>query len=536
MKNLSLSLFFAYWVLFATRVFADDPFVVQPVASTNLVGSDLQLRILQVADTNYSALTFVWFYQGLPLVDSDRIYGATTDILSIRDAVLEDTGVYSAQIFADGVLIDSVSSAVYLVDDPVFQSIRQETVGPGLRLVADATGGLLSYQWTWQGQPIPGATTRILFFPNAYTDANAGYYGVQITNLLGVTGSAPPGFLLSKPALSGTYQGLYLDTNTFAQAASGSFDFTVSGSKQTFSGLIRSGPNKYSFSGKFSLAQSAEVQVQRKGATPLQLRLQLVSTNDNMRCFGTLSDGVWTADWMGRMSYYSSQNPTTMAGRYTVAFMNTNTSLTAPNGNGYGAIVVSRNGKVTFSGRTAEGTSISQTRNLAKFGDWPLWASVSRARQQLLGWVRLNPQSNPSVSGSSVWWSKTPGADPLYPDGYSLPLTAIGSVWAPPANGPVLSFLSGVSGFYGGDLNTNGIPLWLYVPVSGRNGTAFSAAKAPEKVSLSISRSTGVLSGSMVNPLTGTKLRIQGVALRQQNAARGSVLGPRGSGYFSLTP
>jgi hypothetical protein len=524
-------------LLLPSVVFAQDTFVIQPLASTNIVGDSLQLTLMQVADTNYPALTYRWFYNGVPLSYTARINVFDSfGTLTLRDVVPGDAGSYSAQIFVDGFLLKSLSAAVYVIDVPVLQSIRQETSGPGIRLVAEATGGLLSYQWTWQGQPIPGATARTLFFANAYTDANAGYYGVSVTNLLGAVASTPPGFLLAKPALAGTYQGLFYDTNSFAEGSSGFFEFTVSGSKQTFSGKIRSGRDKYSFSGKFSLAQTAEVIVPRKGKGSLQLHLQLVSTNDNMRCFGTLTDGFWNAEWMGRMNYYSSRNLTALAGRYTVAFMNTNTAAGAPNGNGYAAIVVNQSGRVTFSGRTAEGTAISQSCNLAKAGEWPLWANVDRGRQQLLGWMRLNRQVNPTVSGDRLWWSKSPGGASLYPEGYFLPVKAAGSPWNPANNAALLGFTSGVASFYGGDLVTNGIPLWDSLAVSGSRGTSFSAPKTPERVSFAIKRSTGVLSGSLVNPLTGAKLRIQGVGLPQQNAARGYFLGREGSGYFSLTP
>ncbi len=537
MKKHFLRLLLVAWCsLPAVLSAAPAPFGIQPAVSTNVVGTSLQLRLAQASVTNYPALSYRWYYNGMLLTDTARIYGTTTPTLTLRDTVLEDTGVYSADVLVSGFVLVSPTANVYIIDVPALTGIRQQTAGSGLRLIADATGGLLSYQWTWQGQNLAGATSSTLFFANAYTDANAGYYGVTVTNPLGVAQSTPPGFLLTKPALSGTYQGLFYDTNIFAEGSSGNFQFTVSGSKQTFSGKIRSGRSQYSFSGKFSLDQSAEVLVQRKGMTPLQLQLQLVSTNDNMRCFGNLTDGNWNASWMGRMNYYSSQNPTSLAGRYTVAFQNTNTSPAVPNGNGYGTIVVNSSGRVTFSGRTAEGTAISQSCNLAKFGDWPLWTSVTEGRQELMGWVQLNRQANPNVRSDSLWWSKIPGADARYAQGYFLLLTGVGSFWAPPANGPVIGFTSGTSSFFGGELVTNGIPFWDSLRVSGNKGVSFSVPNSPEQVTLSISRNTGVVSGSFRNPLTREKLKIQGVALPQQTAARGYYLGQKASGYFSLTP
>src|SRR5258705_13388553 len=102
---------------------------------------------------------------------------------------------------------------VHAVAAPSIQSLHAITAGTTVTFSANATGGLLSYQWSWQGQLIPGATNSVLTFPDAYADASAGFYSVSITNPVGATNFSGSAFLFTKPTPSGTYQGLFFDTN-----------------------------------------------------------------------------------------------------------------------------------------------------------------------------------------------------------------------------------------------------------------------------------------------------------------------------------
>jgi len=143
---------------------------------------------------------------------------------------------------------------------------------------------LLSYQWSWQGQPIPGATSSVLTFPDAYADASAGFYSLSISNPVGATNFSGTGLLFTKPtppALSG----LFFDPTNVTPESSGFFQYTLSPLKE-FLRQNHSWHQDVLFLGCFSLAHDSQVLVPRRNNTPLTLQLQLVTTNDTPRCLG----------------------------------------------------------------------------------------------------------------------------------------------------------------------------------------------------------------------------------------------------------
>ncbi len=522
--------------LLGTNVFgAETNFVVQPPISTNQVGITLMLSTVQLQDTNYPLLSFAWLRDGVPLSDDGHVTGSQTDTLLIENATLEDAGTYTAQIFLQNALLAAPTSRVHLVDAPQVTGIRQENTGGTVRLIANATGGLLSYQWMWQGQDLVGATSSALVFANPYTDASAGYYMVRVTNLLGEAISPAPGYLLTKSAPSGTYEGLFYETNQVAHDASGYFQFTLSGSKSTFSGKLQIGRSRYPFSGKISASHEASVVITRKDGRPLDLHLQLVTINDDSKCVGTLTDGVWDATVLGHLVYYSTTRPTSLARNYTLALVNTNASLAEPNGSCSARLTVSAAGKVNLSGYSATGTSLSQSRGLSRSGFFPLYVVQNKGRERTLGWLRVVNQSASSVTGDSLVWTKEPGDQKFYPNGFYLSLSAVGSTWPTDTNAK-LNFTDGVASFFGGDLFGTEYPAGDFVRVKSKDGRSFKASDAPEKVKISISRKTGILKGSLRHPATGKSLKIRGVALPQQNRARGFFLGREYSGNFTLAP
>jgi len=108
-----------------------------------------------------------------------------------------------------------------------------------------------------QGQPIPGATSSVLTFPDAYADASAGFYSLSISNPVGATNFSGTGLLFTKPTPSGTYQGLFFDPTNVTPESSGFFQYTLSASKRSFSGKIILGIKTYSFSVLFHSRMTA---------------------------------------------------------------------------------------------------------------------------------------------------------------------------------------------------------------------------------------------------------------------------------------
>jgi hypothetical protein len=56
--------------------------------------------------------------------------------------------------------------------------------GSNVELQARISGGWLKYQWSREGEPIPGATNRVLRLPNV-TESQVGQYSVTASNVVG---------------------------------------------------------------------------------------------------------------------------------------------------------------------------------------------------------------------------------------------------------------------------------------------------------------------------------------------------------------
>jgi hypothetical protein len=410
------------------------------------------------------------------------------------------------------------------------------TIGASVTFTVNATGGLLSYQWTWQQQAIPGATNSVLTFSDAYNEASAGYYSVIVTNPVGAATYSGLGLLFTKPTPSGAYQGLFFDPEAVTPDSSGFFQYKLSASKRSFSGKIFIGSSKYSFSGVFSLAHDSHVQVARRNSTPLKLDLQLVTTNNAPQVIGSLTDGTWISAVHGNRLYFSSKTPTPLAGRYTLSLLNTNIVPLVPSGSGYGSVIIKGNGTVVMAGQAGDGTAISQSCGLSRLGDWPLYTSMFKGRGRLIGWLGVSQQAGSSIQSDSVAWVKTAGSDKLYPNGFGVTLQPTGSTYVRPVAGSVLSFTNGVAAFSGGDLFSADVAVWDFVRVLVPKPNAFVAEEAVENVRLSVDRGKGIISGRFVDIMTGLKTPIKGVVLQKQNYARGFFASTNSSGSFVLSP
>ena len=508
---------------------------IDPPVSTNLAGSAIILSATQ--DVQSVAFDYQWIKDGIALVDDDRIFGSLTPTLTIADSQLLDAGTYTVSLSLTGALQATASSLVYVVAAPAIQSLDAITTGTTVTFSANATGGLLSYQWSWQGQPIPGATNSVLSFPDAYADASAGFYSVSITNPVGATNFSGAGLLFTKPTPSGTYQGLFFDTNNVTPESSGFFQYTLSASKRSFSGKIILGVKTYPFSGAFSLAHDSQVLVPRRNDAPLTLQLQLVTTNDTPQVFGTLTDGNWLAEVRGNRLYFSSKIPTTLAGRYTLSLLNTNIDQLVPNGSGYGAVLILKNGTVALSGQAGDGTAISQSCGLSRLGDWPLHVSMFKGRGRLIGWLLVSQQAGSSIQSDGVAWVKAAGPDKSYPNGFAnVMLQPTGSTFIRHTNTSVISFTNGVAVFSAGDLFSDNFALFDFVKVLIPHQNTFVAEQSVENLRLSVNAGTGIMTGHFVDPVTGLTDSIKGIVLQQQNYARGFFLGTNASGCFTLSP
>jgi len=83
-------------------------------------------------------------------------------------------------------------------------------------------------------------------------------------------------------------------------------------------------------------------------------------------------------------------------------------SINCPNGSGYGAVLVLKNGTVVLSGQAGDGTAISQTCGLSRLGDCHFMSRCSRTGPA--HWLAACvPAAGSSIQSDGVAWVKTAG-------------------------------------------------------------------------------------------------------------------------------
>jgi hypothetical protein len=335
--------------------------------------------------------------------------------------------------------------------------------------------------------------------------------------------------LAMDPVPSGTYHGLFQDTNEVTALSSGSATLTTTWAGP-FSGALQLGNARYGFSGWFDSSGAATLTIPRHNASDLTIALQIDYADGGDHIDGTVTDGFWTATLGADRALFNGHIAIApQAGKYTLALPGANGSSSLPAGDGFGTFTVDNAGSVHFSGRLADGTSVSQSATLSWTGQWPLYLPLYGGQGCLVGWVSV-PGGTKPVAGSVTWVKPALAQSKYYPGGFTLPMAVNGSAYFPPWNGaPILDFANATVIFTGGDLSqgiTNSISFGVGNHVINLG---------PSPLSLSFSASSGTFSGRVVSPSNGQSIAFQGVVLQGQESGFGYFLGPDQSGLVVLS-
>ena len=164
--------------------------VATPADNPLPAGGNLSLSVIA---KGLGAFTCQWMKDSTNLVDGGSVNGATASVLTITGLVPSDAGTYS-------VSITSTAGVFVCAADPLFVMIPPSIVtnpvgyvlaqGSTAYFAASAQGDSLAYQWLFNGNPIPAATSPTLIISNAMP-ANSGAYSLRVNNAVGLAISDP---------------------------------------------------------------------------------------------------------------------------------------------------------------------------------------------------------------------------------------------------------------------------------------------------------------------------------------------------------
>ncbi len=382
---------------------------------------------------------------------------------------------------------------------------------PGKRVTLTATPCANSLFAGWAGEVVSNQTTLSLVIQTGLV--------VQATFVTNQFAQRP-----------GNYAGLFYDTNIAAHESSG-FVAARTTAKGTYSGRLRIGAKKYSFSGRFGLDGLATNTVRRGGTNlPLQLELNFNPGQLVQRVTGRVLDANWTAELAAFRAVFNTRtNPAPYRGRYTLLFLSNGTPGT-PEGLGYGAVTVSPNGSVRLSGSLADGTALSQGTPVSREGLWPFYIPLRSGRGSIWSWLLF--EANTTAFGTNVvqtdlagelrWFTPALPTARYFPDGFTNMLDAVGSRYLPPissTNGS-LTFSDGAVMFGGGNLTEE------FTEDVHRAPNDRVIDQGTNKLSLTILRPSGLFRGSVEAPENGGTISYKGALFQN---------GDFGSGYFLHT-
>ncbi|MGD0615189.1 MAG: S8 family serine peptidase [Verrucomicrobiota bacterium] len=329
-------------------------------------------------------------------------------------------------------------------------------------------------------------------------------------------------------SIAASYRGLFYPAGEVEFLQSGAFSLTT-GTRGGYSGTLQMGAKLYAFSGHLDSSGAGTNLIHRTGTNALALAFQMDSTNFN-GITGTVTDGSWLAELQAERAPFKAGNSTLLAGKYTLVFPGyADGGALAPQGDGYGAVTVTKPGQILLSGALSDGAALSKTALLVGTGDWPLYVSLYGGRGQILGWLTFT--NSQSLGGRFSWIKQPIPKAALYPGGFDIETNAVGSSFHSPSTsaGPILDFITGRVVLNGGDLAA---PITNNVIIASNNkvtDTTFT-----NKLTLTLGTGRGLFRGTVLNPATGKKFGFNGVLLQNQGVGLGYFLGTNQSGSVFL--
>jgi hypothetical protein len=397
----------------------------------------------------------------------------------------------------------------------------------------------LSVQWYTNGVALTGETNTVLNLDAGWLPIGSNLVRAVVKDLTSLVRNDPSNRLNQAVtwgvtvnqfmAAKGVYNGLFGQTNR-AQERSGFFTLTV-GEHGGYTARLKRGTNSYSWSGFFdNTGQAGKSIAVGTSSWTVTLVLDLVS---GQTLSGTISMPSGTADLLAyRTDWDANTNPATQfKGKYTVVLPGNDDASASPGGDGFGTLSVGPAGYVTLSGFLADGNAMSQSVQLSAAGDWAMYVPLYGGAGSVWSWLQFDT-NNPAltIGGNLNWIRPARSGAVYYPAGFTNDVAAVGSRYTAPTNSNtrVIDLTNGIVRFRGGNLSA---PFTNIVTLTSSNRVINGSANS---LSMSVTASNGLFSGSVKVPGTTRTNTFEGVVLQDARAGYGYFLGTNQSGEVTF--
>lgn len=439
-----------------------------PAAITLVQGRTLVLNA-RVAAPAGASISYVWQRGDEELSDGERISGSREKTLKISGITVEESKSYTCQITLTvndqsatlphgetevTVLQPPSLAALTFVDkyvgEPVSYSVEASNI-PSLFTASGLPPGVVINKQTGliSGSP---TTARVVRGENVP-------YKVTITasNAAGKESKSADWLILPLPIkMAGSYHGLITRDNALNLGLGGIFKLNVQPSS-AFSGQLSLGALKYSFKGKLEVTSdgtSAESVITIRRRSPLpDLKLTFTLQPDTGELSGEAmvsGDSENSVEINALRSPWSRvEKPEAYLGVYNSALQphlpDNAEASTYPEGEGYAMLKIAPTGVATWSGRLADGSTITGSTHLLHGGRVPLHTLFYKNSASVQGWSTVSAPAK-NLDGTLDWVKlnlESPGKERAYRHGFPLhTLNLVGGVYTPPPDGDLLPGLS----------------------------------------------------------------------------------------------
>ena len=318
------------------------------------------------------------------------------------------------------------------------------------------------------------------------------------------------------PPVAGTYSGLYYETNAATHNHSGSVRFVL-GSSGTYSVTLVSGLYSSAKTGKLTLDGTA-TNAFKLGTNNVSVEWFLdLSPARADELVGIVRGMDWTAELRAARPWFNATtNPAPFAAAYTLAVTGVTDSAISVMGSGFATATATKGGSFSLAGALSDNTSVTFAGSVTKAGVVPVYLRLNGGRGSLSGWLELRGTNVVPALASDLNWFRPAGlalpAGKVYPAGFANRSKLVGSVYRAPVPNTrrVVAIENGQISFDSGGILAS---FTNFVSLTTNNLVRHDTNLSPNKLTMTITTSSGLFSGSAQVPGAAKLLSFRGAVL-----------------------